>query len=298
MKLKTPRLFLKMLAGLLIAVGAAVGALAIISRPAPNHPFFKPGEFLVMAHRGGRRLGPENTLHTFRQAVALGVDVLEMDLRVTRDNHLVVFHDEAVARTTDGNGRIADLRLADLKVLDAGAHWSPDNGKSRPLRGRGLRVPTLEEVFKAFPHTRMNLEIKDTRRPAVGPLCDLVQRHGMAEQVLVACFDAGVLKQFRKLCPSVATSAGFAEAAMFFSLQGLRLQSIYSPSALALQVPERYGELTVVDRRFVEAAHARRMSVHVWTVNEEDDMRRLMDLGVDGIMTDDPQKLMALRVKN
>jgi glycerophosphoryl diester phosphodiesterase len=294
MKLKTSRLFLKMLAGLLIAAGVAVGALAIVSRPAPNHPLFKPGEFLVMAHRGGRRLGPESTLYTFRQAVALGVDVLEMDLRLTRDNRLVVFHDETLERTTNGTGRIADLRLADVKVLDAGARWSPDNGKNHPLRGRSLRVPTLEEVFKTFPHTRMNLEIKDARRPAVESLCDLVQRHGMAEHIMVACFDAGVLKQFRELCPAVATSAGFHEAAMFFSLQSLGLQSLYSPSALALQVPEKYGELTVVDRRFIEAAHARHMSVHVWTVNEADDMRRLIDMGVDGIMTDDPLRLMEL----
>jgi glycerophosphoryl diester phosphodiesterase len=116
----------------------------------------------------------------------------------------------------------------------------------------------------------------------------------MAEHIMVACFDAGVLKQFRELCPAVATSAGFHEAAMFFSLQSLGLQSLYSPSALALQVPEKYGELTVVDRRFIEAAHARHMSVHVWTVNEADDMRRLIDMGVDGIMTDDPLRLMEL----
>jgi glycerophosphoryl diester phosphodiesterase len=298
MKQKSSRLFLKIIGGMLIALGVTVGALTVISRPAPNHPFFQPGDFLVMAHRGGRRLGPESTLYTFRRAVELGVDVLEMDLRVTRDNHLVVFHDETVERTTNGTGRVGDFRLADLKALDAGARWSPDHGASYPLRGRALRVPTLTEVFQAFPHTRMNLELKDTRRSIPNSLCRLVQRHRMTDNVMVAGFDAGTLKKFRQLCPAVATSASFYEAAMFFSLQGLRLQSVYSASALALQVPEKYGDLTVVNRHFIEAAHARNMSVHVWTVNEEDDMRRLIDLGVDGIMTDNPQRLIELLAGN
>lgn len=289
---------MKILAGLSIAAAVAAGVLAVTSRPASNHPFFKPGNFLVMAHRGGRSLGPENTLYTFRRAVGLGVDVLEMDLRLTRDNQLVVFHDQTVDRTTDGNGRVSDLLLADLKALDAGWRWSPDGGKRYPLRGRNIRVPTLEEVFVAFPQTLMNLEIKDTRPSAASSLCGLIRKHAMTGKVMTACFDTAVLRQFRKLCPAVATSAGFSEAAVFFSIRGLRLQSLYSPSALALQVPEKYGDTTVVDRRFIETAHALNMSVHVWTVNQEDDMRRLIELGVDGIMTDDPQRLIELLAGN
>ena len=115
---------------------------------------------------------------------------------------------------------------------------------------------------------------------------------------MVACFDAGVLKQFRRQCPRVATSAGFSEVAAFFTLQRLRLQSIYSPPAVALQVPENYDGTTVVNRQFLRAAHERNMSVHVWTVNDADQMRRLIDMGVDGIMTDFPQVLIEILGNN
>lgn len=292
MRIVSRNRFLKIVTGLFLALAAATGILRIAARPATDHPFFRPEKFLVIAHRGGRSLGPENTLYTFQRAIERGTDVLEMDIRVTRDNHLVVLHDETVNRTTDGTGRVADYRLADLKSLDAGFHWSPDRGGSYPLRANALRVPTLQEVFRTFPQTPMNIEIKDTRPQVVSALCRLIQATGMAEKIMVACFDTSVLKKFRRQCPRVSTSAGFSEAAAFYSLKRLHLQSIYSPDALALQVPEKYGDLTVVDRRFVDAAHQRNMSVHVWTVNDPDDMRRLVALGVDGIMTDDPQRLL------
>ena len=289
-----PTLFLKILAGILIALAAAVGFFHIIARPAAKHALFKPKSFLVMAHRGGRSLGPESTLFTFQRAIEVGSDVLEMDIRATRDNHLVVFHDATLDRTTDGSGRIADFLLSELKSLDAGFHWSTDNGKTQPLRARSIRIPSLAEVFQAFPQTLMNLEIKEPRADIATTLCRLIKQHNMSSKVMVACYDADTLGQFRKQCPKVATSAAFSEAAIFFSLQRLRLQSLYSPSAIALQVPEKFENTTVVNRKFVKAAHQRNISVHVWTVNDAEDMRRLIDMGVDGIMTDYPQRLQEI----
>ena len=116
----------------------------------------------------------------------------------------------------------------------------------------------------------------------------------MSQKVMIASFDAGTLKRFRAVCPGVATSAGASEAILFYSLQKMHLESAYSPVAQALQIPQAYGDLPVVTKRFVEAAHARNLKVHVWTVNGVDSMKTLLQLGVDGIMTDYPQRLLEI----
>ena len=267
------------------------GIFYLLARPIPDHPYFDPDRFLVIAHRGGRSLGPENTIYTFKRAVKLGVDVLEMDLQTTADGNLVIIHDREVDRTTNGRGPVEDFTLAEIKKLDAGYRWSPENSSSYPLRGRGISIPTLAEVFKAFPKTRMNIEIKSSQVNTIQDLCRTIRVNGMSEKVLVACFDAGRLGEFRSVCPEVATSTGASEAVIFYWLQWAKMESAYSPSAQALQVPEAYGSRMITTRRFVEAARARNMRVHVWTVNDMDSMKRLIDLGVDGIMTDYPEHL-------
>ena len=226
-----------------------------------------------------------------------GADIIEADVRVTRDGQLVMIHDRRVNRTTNGRGKVHGFTLAELKKLDAAYHWSPDNGRTLPLRNKGIKVPTLTEVFSAFPQTKMILEIKDNRSNTIRSLCRLIRNHQMAEKVMVAAFDADSLKVFRSLCPQVATSAGASEAMLFYGLQMAYLEAAYSPEAQALHVPEAFRDLRVVTARFVEAAHARNLRVHVWTVNEVKAMRRLLDLGVDGIMTDHPQRLLELLKK-
>jgi len=271
--------------------------LSMFARPVPDHPYFNPDKFLVIAHRGGRSLGPESTLYTYRKAVELGVDVLEMDVRSTSDGRLIILHDATVARTTDATGPVENYTLAELNKLDAAYRWSPDNGRSFPLRNKGIKIPTLDEVFNAFPRTRINLEIKDARSGTIQSLCRTIRSHHMTEKVMIASFDSGSLKEFRRGCPRVATSAGSSEATLFYGLQKLYLESAYSPDAQALQVPETFRDLRVVNRRFIEAAHARNMRVQVWTVDDIDSMKRLLKLGVDGIMTDYPQRLSELLKK-
>ena len=263
-----------------------------MARPIPHHPYFQPDKFLVIAHRGGRSLGPENTIYTFKRALDLGVDVLEMDLQITKDDALVILHDRKVNRTTNGNGRVEDFTLAELKKLDAGFRWSPDNSGSFPLRNKGITIPTLAEVFKAFPDTRMNIEIKSSQVNTIQDFCRIIHDHGMAEKVVVACFDSGKLGEFRSVCPEVATSAGASEALMFYWLQRVQLESAYSPSAEALQIPEAYRDQQIMTRSFLDAAHGRNMRVHVWTVNDPESMQRLIGMGVDGIMTDYPDRLI------
>jgi len=286
--------FIKALLGLFLIVGIIFGILYALARPIPDHSYFKPNKFLVMAHRGGRSLGPENTIYTFKRAVELGADVLEMDLQSSSDGALVILHDREVDRTTNGKGTAESFTLSELKKLDAGFHWSPDNSRSFPQRNKGVTIPTLPEVFKAFPDTRINIEIKSSQVNTVQDLCRTIRDHGMSEKVMIACFDAGKLGEFRSICPEVATSAGASEAAMFYWLQWARLESAYSPSAQALQIPEAYGDYRIATRRFIEGAHARNMRVHVWTVNDIESMQRLIDLGVDGIMTDYPDRLVKI----
>jgi glycerophosphoryl diester phosphodiesterase len=285
---------LKYFLGLLFVLMLLFGVLRLMAGPIPEHPYFNPDKFLVIAHRGGRSLGPENTLHTFQRAVDLGADVLEMDVHRTKDGKLVVLHDTSVDRTTNGTGPVNSFNLAELKKLDAAYHWSPDKGKSFPLRGKGLSIPALSEVLEAFSQTRLNIEIKDPGQTELSSLCRSIHDCGMSQKVMIASFNAGALKNFRSTCPGVATSAGASEAVLFYALQKMHLGSAYTPAAQALQVPRTYGGLQVVTKRFVEAAHARNLKVHVWTVNDVDSMRKLLQLGVDGIMTDYPRRLLEI----
>jgi glycerophosphoryl diester phosphodiesterase len=262
--------------------------------PASERPFFKrigirPS---VIAHRGGAGLWPENTLYAFEKASNLGVDIIEIDVRSTSDGTLVIMHDATVERTTDGTGHISEMTLAGLKKYDAGYRWSTDGGKTFPMRGRGITAPTLEEVFIALPEMRFNVEPKQDVPSITEPLCHLIRKHQMADKVVVGSFSHAIIVEFRQRCPEVATSASPAEVSKFLAMQKAGLDRAYSAPMQALQVPEYIGGLQVLNRGFVKAAHSRNLEVHVWTVNETQDMKRLIDMGVDGLMTDYPDRLL------
>jgi glycerophosphoryl diester phosphodiesterase len=247
-----------------------------------------------MAHRGGKGLWPENTLYAFERAVDLGVHVLEMDIHSTADGVLVVIHDDTVDRTTDGRGPVQGMGLAELKTLDAGYMWSSDDGQTFPYRGQGIAVPTLEEVFAALPATPMNIEIKPAEPAVAVPLCQLIRDHGMQDRVLVASFHEQAIQAFRDECPEVATTASQNQVVALFVLAQAFLDLIYSPAIQAVQVPEYRGNLHVLTPQFIDAAHRRHLEVHAWTINDVEGMQRLLDLGVDGIITDYPDRLMEL----
>jgi glycerophosphoryl diester phosphodiesterase len=289
------RLLLKLGVVLVASLVTAHLVLAALVKPVPEHPFWAAATPpRVIAHRGGRGLAPENTLYAFRKAAELGADVLEMDVRRTADGVLVVVHDETVDRTTDGSGPVAALTQAKLRALDAGYRWSPDGGRTHPHRGQGLTVPTLKEVFEAFPQARMNLEIKARDAALSGPLCDLIRAHRMEHRVAVASFGQEAMDAFRAACPGVATAATAAEARQLFRLAMVFLEPLYEPRAEVLQVPERLGGFDVLTPRFVSAARRLNLKIEVWTVSEAEDMRRLIAIPVDGIMTDHPDRMLAL----
>jgi glycerophosphoryl diester phosphodiesterase len=287
------RLLQIFLAPLVFAV-IVLGGMWLQARPASPHPYFDAAGFQVIAHRGGSGLGPENTLTAFRSSLAAGADVLEMDLRTTADGHLVVLHDATVDRTTDGRGAVNEMTLAQLKKLDAGYRWTADQGRSFPFRGRGITVPTLSEVLAVFAETPLITEIKEKRPEVSQSVCEMLRRHGRMTSVLVASVHGGVLERFRQVCPGAATSAGPSEALWFYLLSRAGLAPLYSPDMQALQVPVTFKGLAVVSPRFIAAAHARNLTVAVWTVNAEGTMRRLIAAGVDGIMTDYPDRLVGI----
>lgn len=285
----------KKMVGSILGLGAiSLGVYSYLkkrSTPVPDHPFLELGTPLVMAHRGGRGLWPPNTLYAFQRSVEMGVDVLEMDIHLTVDGAIVVRHDPTVDNTTNGTGAIAGMTLAEIKSLDAGYTWTADEGQTYPFRDQGITIPTLEEILEALPGMRLNIDIKP-EDPAIVPLfARMLRQYNQLDQVLVASFHDAQLNRFRELCPTVATAAGVRETLGMFLLSSLHLEAIYQPRAVAFQLPEYQGKLHVVTERFIRAAHRHNMQVHPWTVNEVQEMRRMLDWGVDGLITDYPDRL-------
>ncbi|MEU4656993.1 glycerophosphodiester phosphodiesterase [Streptomyces sp. NPDC023723] len=234
-----------------------------------RHPYLDHPGPLAFAHRGGAADGLENTLRQFRRAVEAGYRYLETDVHATRDGKLVAFHDATLDRMTDGRGRIADLPWAEVSgARVAGAE---------PL-------PLFEELLETFPEVRWNVDVK--AEAALLPFLNLVGRANAWDRICLGSFsEARVARAQRLAGPRLATSYGTR------GVLGLRLRSWGLPaaarrSAVAAQVPEAQSGIPVTDHRFVRAAHARGLQVHVWTVNDAERMHRLLDLGVDGIMTD------------
>jgi glycerophosphoryl diester phosphodiesterase len=273
-----------------LVLAGIYAVLASTSRPAANHAWFTEaaGRVAVIAHRGGAGLRPENTLAAFAHAAQIGADVLEMDLRQTADGVMVVIHDATVDRTTEGTGRVDAMAFAELRKLDAGYLWSGDGGKTFPYRGQGIRVPTLEEALAAHPDKRLVLEMKQP----LPLLCAQLRAAGAAKRALVASFDDAAIRAFRTVCPEVATSLAFGEARNFVAAAVLRLAGLTSPAAPALVIPDRFRGWTLPRPEILAAARSRNVNVQVWTVNDATRMRELVRLGVDGIMTDRPDRLI------
>ncbi|MBA3334838.1 MAG: glycerophosphodiester phosphodiesterase [Acidobacteria bacterium] len=291
------RWFLWALLGVVFIMSAIYGSLAWSKgAPAVDHPVFQHNNSrpMVIAHRGGAGISPENTLFAFKRAADLGVDVIETDVHATSDGVLVVIHDANVERTTDGSGLVSEMTFEDLKKLDAGYRFSPDGGKTFPFRQSGITVPTLLEVFTALPKMKFNIEPKQQTPSLVKPLCQMLRERKMTNSVIIGSFNQTILEEFRVDCAEAATSAGPGEVSKFLSLYKTGLSATYSPSMSALQIPESVAGLQIVTKDFIDAAHERNLKVHVWTVNETKAMKPLLEMGVDGIMTDYPDRLQSL----
>ncbi len=240
-----------------------------------------------IGHRGAGGHAPENTIESFRMALEMGADILELDVHGTRDGTVVVCHDPTVDRTTEGQGPIARMTLAELAKLDAGHRWSPD-GKIHPWRGQGIRIPTLLELVETFPGAPLNIEIKQEAPSIVDDVVKLLKVHGREPIVNLAAEKPEIMHAIRASAWRGATGYSLEDALAFMDALARDRWKEYEPPGIALQVPERWHDVDLVTEAFVHAAHAAGVEVHVWTVNHRADMDRLLDLGVDGIVTDFP----------
>ncbi|HEY6558331.1 MAG TPA: glycerophosphodiester phosphodiesterase [Polyangiaceae bacterium] len=264
-----------------------------------QRPFLLADRPLGFAHRGGAALWPENTLVAFEHALALGCRYLETDVHVTRDGKVVVLHDAQLGRTTDGAGLVAEHTYSELCRLDAGHRFSPRPSASAtravteyPWRGRGLRIPRFEELLELSGDALFNVELKSRDPRLAKGFWELVETHGLHDRVLVAAAIDPVVRAFRQLSRGrVATSASRREVTAFWAACRANLSTWIPVHYDALQVPTHSGRLTIVDRAFITAAHARGLDVHVWTIDDAQEMRALLELGVDGLMSDRPDQL-------
>ncbi len=244
-----------------------------------------------------------------RQAIhQFGAQALELDVHRTADGHLVVCHDTTVDRTTNASGPIHGHSLADLRSLDPAFWWTPGfdarddlDADAYPLRGlfpgdSSIGIATLDEVLREFPSVFLNFDIKE-----VGPvryeaqLADHLRAYGRSTDVIVASFHDDALRTFSDYAPEIHVSLGPSDTFAFYSAihDGVAMP-LWAPSQVALQVPASFENIDVVTSAFVDGAHATGLAVHVWTIDEDDEMHRLLDLGVDGVMTDCPSRLAAV----
>ncbi len=260
---------------------------------------------IAYAHQGGAWESPSSTLHAIAHAVEASATGIELDVHATADGELVVCHDATVDRTTNAEGAISSFTLAELRQLDnafwfiPGADVTPGRpAGDYPYRGRAphereFGIATVREILERYPGVFLNFDIKQTA-PVVEPyeaaLASLLAEFGRVDGVIVASFLDPATEAFAQVAPDVATSAGTLATAEFWRAvnEGGPLPQL---RASALQVPEHFGDIVVVDEKFVTAAHGAGLAVHVWTINDAESMGRLCDLGVDGIISDVPSVL-------
>jgi glycerophosphoryl diester phosphodiesterase len=255
--------------------------------------FFDGRRPVVFAHRGGCALGPENTLVAFDLGMAAGADGLELDVHLSSDGVPVVHHDSTLDRTTSASGPLAARTAADLSRVDAGYHFA---GRGDfPFRRQGIGVPTLGEVLRTHPDVPVTIEMKVDSREMGESVAREVRAAGAADRVCAAGFGACSAAAARAALPEMACSATRSEARLALYRMWARCP-IGRARYGGYQVPERNNILRIVSRRFIRCAHESDVKVHVWTVDEEADMRRLFAWGVDGLISNRPD--LAVRVRD
>jgi len=255
-----------------------------------NTDFFTPALPRVFGHRGSAGTHPENTLESFRAAVASGVRYLEFDVHMTRDGEVVVAHDNHLARMCGLERTIPEMTYAELAAADAGRMFTLD-GTTFPFRDKRIRVPRLAEVLEAFRKLRMIVEVKQIAPSVVAAMLDVIDRAGMRRNVLVASEHQQPLDEVRKLAPEIPTNFSYLESGQFIQAMVGR-DSDYRPPGDAVQIPHRHESWELVTRQSVDFAHRVGVEMQVWTVNEEAEMSELLDMGVDGLISDYPQRAL------
>jgi glycerophosphoryl diester phosphodiesterase len=256
-----------------------------------QHPFFDRSRPLVFAHRGGSALAPENTLVAFDAAVAMGVDGLELDVRLSKDGVVVVHHDRLLTRTTNLSGAVEHYTAAELERADAGCHFGGDS--DRRSRDPGFGIPALATVLQRYRDVRVVIELKLNDPALARAVIDIVTAQDAVDRVCLGAFGLGVLRTARKMAPHIATSAAREEVRWALYRSWCRWP-VSRVNYGGYQIPEFAGSTRVVSRRFVADAHRADLTVQVWTVDDEADARRLLAWGVDALITDRPDVILAV----
>ena len=247
----------------------------------------------LVAHRGGARLRPENTLPAFEHAARLGADAFEIDVHLTADGEVLVFHDDETARLTGASGTIEERTAAEARTLDAGFAFTPDGGRTFPWRGRGVSPPPLREVLARFPGMRMNIEAKNPDPRLAEALVRAVREAGAVDRVCLGSQHDEQGERIRALAPEACHFLPEGPATCHVMAARVEGATGCPDGWDVADLPYRMegSDIVVVDRRTVEHFHRHGMAVFAWTVDEEDDVRVLLDAGVDGVMTDRPDVL-------
>ena len=256
-------------------------------QPVPTAYLASPGP-RVFGHRGAAAVAPENTLASFALASALGAGYLELDVHASSDGTVVVLHDADLDRTTDATGPIAERSWRDIQRIDAGYRFRGTD-ESFPYRGQGVRIPALEEVLRAFPQHFFNIEIKQAAPSIVADVVALLRSCDAAERTLLAAARDDVMAEIRAAVgDSIATGSSTGDVAMFIDRCERDDWSDYRHPGVALQIPRSFAGQDLVTPRTIAAAHRLAVEIHVWTINSAAEIEELLDLGVDGIMSDAP----------
>ena len=267
---------------------ATPGLVDGIDRPNP----FRTGHTLIIPHGGNDALYPEDTVYAYEHSIAAGGDVVDMDVQGTADGVMVAIHDSAVDRTTNGHGNVHDMTFAEIQKLDAG--WSFKKGETYPFRGQGLRVPAVKDVMQQFPDKLVTLDLKDLRVEVVAPLCDMIHDLKRENTIYIGVDTAEQVMEFRRLCPEVRTSGTDDERAAGRAardrgdLTYRSLQTVSQPSYLADDGTPR------VTKESIEYAHARNVAVLTYVVDDPKVMQQLVNWGIDGIYTRQPDLLLQI----
>jgi glycerophosphoryl diester phosphodiesterase len=246
------------------------------------------GAPLLIAHRGGSGLAPENTLAAFvNGAERWAADMIELDVQASADGRCVVMHDALVDRTTNGTGAVESMTLAQLRELDAGYRFTPDGGLTFPFRDTGVRIPTIEDVLEALPTMRITVEVKSGA--AQEPLFAAIHRFGARDRVIAA----GMYDRDRTLFDrwDGAVSGSLEELKPFWIRHRFGLGWLKAPPCDVVQIPEEWEGRRLVTKRLARDLHRHGIPLHVWTVNDPADMNRLLDWGIEGLISDRPDLL-------
>jgi glycerophosphoryl diester phosphodiesterase len=261
--------------------------------------FSETDKFYLAAHRGGAGERPENTILAFENASLISPDILlELDVQLTKDLELVVIHDATVDRTTDGTGFVKDLTLAEIQNLDAGSRFTDSASTTEnpiyPYKSQGVKIPTLKEVLLKFPSYRFVVEVKPNEKSAAEKLISIVEETKSSERVLIGSEHFNVIQHIRAKKPSWKFTATAQEIFKLILLKNMWVESTDPMTALAFFVPETSNGIPVLSPELMLEWKRRGKPVVVWTINEEKDMHRLIDLGVNGIVTDFPSRLATI----